>query len=379
MKKIYLFLTGAIVIGAMVVGAPFICGKHIEDLVNTLGLDVDKDNYNIISYERGIFQSKSVLRIKTPLMNKSFLTKMTVAHGPIIFNGVNKFGLGSIVHEIDNDETVFLGNTFVNFNGTLTYNLTTPTITIAVRELELPSNVSVDLKLKASSLRFWAGLFSGFFDIEDDFVNKLERALPELAQDGFLIAKKQVYKTSINWNLKKGKYTVNAQELTEARLEKIFTILNSEQEGLVKKSDTILIPLNELDTKLLRAMDKHDFKTAAALIDKGANVDLYSDNNFHTPLFLAARNGDYKAVKFLVEHGADIDAVDDSNRNALSWAARKNRIKAIEYLLENNANTSFKRNISDKTAYDMAAENFFHDAAVLIANAMVRQGLKDPR
>ena len=270
----------------------------------------------------------------------------------------------------------------------------------------------MELKLQASALRLWIKLFFGFADIDNDLVNKLKGSLPELVKNGFLIAKDDFYKSIINLDFENANYTVNAQKLTGETIAKILSILDFERAGSIKRLEIMDMALSELDTKFLLALDKHDFKTTAALIEGGANVDVYSDAIRDTPLFLAARNSDYKAVQFLVEHGAnvnqqcesgwtplheaaenghleilkflhkkgaDIDAVDDENGSALYWAASRNRIKAIEYLLENNANTTFKRKESDKTAYDAAAENLFRNAAALIDNAMVKQGLKDPR
>ena len=93
-----LFLTVVVVLGVIVVGASFVCGKYIETQFIKY---VDLADEKIIFYDRGIFQSKIILRMKILVMNKSFVTKLAVTHGPIIFNGANKFGLGSIVHEID--------------------------------------------------------------------------------------------------------------------------------------------------------------------------------------------------------------------------------------------------------------------------------------
>src|SRR5262245_22713778 len=83
-------------------------------------------------------------------------------------------------------------------------------------------------------------------------------------------------------------------------------------------------------------------KTVALFLDKGADA---RDRNPQgvSPILVAAASGDLDTVKMLVEHGADVNEMPGPSfltggmRTPLGWAAFRNDVPMVRYLLERQA------------------------------------------
>ena len=64
------------------------------------------------------------------------------------------------------------------------------------------------------------------------------------------------------------------------------------------------------------------------LLDQGAQINS-SDFNNNTALITAAKKNNYKAVQFLVENNADLDLVDNINYSALMYASKFGCYKSV--------------------------------------------------
>ena len=101
-----------------------------------------------------------------------------------------------------------------------------------------------------------------------------------------------------------------------------------------------------LNTALLAAAEKNDFKEVKRLINMGADVNQVDARGI-TPLLYAMSqdNVDVDMVKYLAENGADINQVEKSGETALSlatgaFAARANNSEMVRYLVAKGANVN---------------------------------------
>ena len=74
---------------------------------------------------------------------------------------------------------------------------------------------------------------------------------------------------------------------------------------------------------------------ANLLIDRGANMRIYSDDN-NTPLDLAARNGDLEMVELLINRGANLFSDGDPfySEKALHHASENGHLPIVKYLVK---------------------------------------------
>ncbi len=101
---------------------------------------------------------------------------------------------------------------------------------------------------------------------------------------------------------------------------------------------------------LLLACAKGDTDKAKSLIEKGANVNFYTNYGHKTPLMFTCENYMFQTVKQLVEHGANINEKDEGySQTPLYYAitgditnktkeVNNKKIEIIKYLIENGAN-----------------------------------------
>jgi uncharacterized protein len=75
-------------------------------------------------------------------------------------------------------------------------------------------------------------------------------------------------------------------------------------------------------TCLIEACETGRENVVAALLSKGANLNLTNVNGF-SALHLAVDKGFLTIVKMLVEAGADLSIQDDADETPLDWAVRK--------------------------------------------------------
>ena len=89
-------------------------------------------------------------------------------------------------------------------------------------------------------------------------------------------------------------------------------------------------------------MHKNATKTAALLLENGADVNAKGDDDI-TPLHMAAYHKNAtETATLLLENGADVSAKGDDDITPLHMAAHTNAIETAALLLENGADVNAK-------------------------------------
>lgn len=115
-------------------------------------------------------------------------------------------------------------------------------------------------------------------------------------------------------------------------------------------------------TLLGYAAENGYLKTAAALLDGGAQIDLPRKDGA-TPLISAVLAGKIEAAQLLLERGAAPDAAADDGTTALIAAADKGLTSLVQLLLDKGAAADTKRH--GQTAFDIARDKGYDDIAAL--------------
>lgn len=120
------------------------------------------------------------------------------------------------------------------------------------------------------------------------------------------------------------------------------------------------------DTRLVEAVKNHDQKTANALLERSAHVDVnVADAEGMTALLWAAHSDDLEMVKCLISAGADVKATNRFGGTALHEAATFGDAPMLEALLKAGADPNAVRGEGD-TALMVAARSGGADAVKVL-------------
>ncbi|KAJ0393666.1 hypothetical protein ATCC90586_011030 [Pythium insidiosum] len=132
-----------------------------------------------------------------------------------------------------------------------------------------------------------------------------------------------------------------------------------------------------LEERYVRNRDGHDVLAVAFLLDRAANrpfVDFESSRG-RTALGVAAFHGALQCAAALLERGADVNlATRSSGETALMVAAGNGQRAMVELLLRESATRLFVRDQRGLTAYDHAARGGFEDVKHVLGAAMTADG-----
>jgi N-acyl-D-amino-acid deacylase len=123
---------------------------------------------------------------------------------------------------------------------------------------------------------------------------------------------------------------------------------------------------------MIAALKYGNSKTVKLLLDKGADAKA-RDPNGVGPILVAASTGDLDTMKLLVERGAGVNEMPGPNprqggsRTPLGWAAWRNDVPMVRYLLERKANPNRATWGRTPLSY-AAAHNSVQAAEVLLAH-----------
>jgi ankyrin repeat protein len=105
---------------------------------------------------------------------------------------------------------------------------------------------------------------------------------------------------------------------------------------------------------------------AAALIDRGADVNACSSNQMHnTPLHAAVAGRRVELVKLLLERGADVNARQHGGWTALHGAAQAGDREIVEILLANGAHMNARAD-NNQSPLDLAFMKGHHEIVSLL-------------
>lgn len=132
--------------------------------------------------------------------------------------------------------------------------------------------------------------------------------------------------------------------------------------------------IDELDLNGLTALHWATFYgqivTVQLLISRGAFVNKIGPDGV-TPLLLAAGEGHHEVVRYLLTEGAHVNHVDDVGNTPLMYSASGNHPYTCNELLVQGADITIE-NLCDKTAFDLAVQNYSNLAQAVIENHMLK-------
>ena len=96
---------------------------------------------------------------------------------------------------------------------------------------------------------------------------------------------------------------------------------------------------DELNQKLIEAVDNKNITEIKSLLNQGANVNAQEKYGW-TPLHWAALNGYYDVAKLLIENGADVNIKNNGGWTPLHEAAFKECYDIVKLLIDNGADVN---------------------------------------
>ena len=128
----------------------------------------------------------------------------------------------------------------------------------------------------------------------------------------------------------------------------------------------------DLNESLLKAVRKDRFKEIEKLVNKGADVNTFVDDNEKTILMQAAEDGRINIVRALIDMGADIDARNrEENQTALFFACWEGCQDVAKLLIERGADVLHKKK-GDRTTLMYAV----HSNSLEVICILLEKGVK---
>ena len=130
--------------------------------------------------------------------------------------------------------------------------------------------------------------------------------------------------------------------------------------------DTVNKPSNDGFSPLGLSCFFGHFEIAEYLIEKGADVNLVSNNSFRVaPLHSACAISDFAIAELLLKSGANPNTTQQNEITPLHEAAHSGKTELVKLLIEYNANVNAKMD-SGQTPFSMAVEKGYTETADFI-------------
>lgn len=126
---------------------------------------------------------------------------------------------------------------------------------------------------------------------------------------------------------------VNAVDEGEKAFSRLSALSNTRERGVVEAANIQQLRLTPLHYAVLSGREMVEL-----LIEKGANINMVSEDGPTLLHYAAAFSDKREVVELLIKEGANVDAIDDNGNTPLSWAAEHSQKGVIESLLEKGAN-----------------------------------------
>jgi tetratricopeptide (TPR) repeat protein len=97
--------------------------------------------------------------------------------------------------------------------------------------------------------------------------------------------------------------------------------------------------MRDIDVKLFQAIYESNINDIKALIQNGADVNVYAEagynlNYYETPLIVATKKNNIEVIKLLIEHNVDIYKCDCIGNNSLNYACENGYLDLANYYID---------------------------------------------
>ena len=190
----------------------------------------------------------------------------------------------------------------------------------------LEKNPDLHVKAKSGMSAIELAKANGYGKILNVVIKSVadENALKESEAIQYELLKKDFEGRIINWKNEKG----NSLLELAVRFER-----ESEVKELLEKGADANIFNSEMETPLMVACDRGNYKLAKLLIDNKAEINFQTKTG-NTPLMSAAFHGKVEIVQLLLDKGAIASAKNEAGDNALSIASRYGHPLIAQMLLD---------------------------------------------
>ena len=133
--------------------------------------------------------------------------------------------------------------------------------------------------------------------------------------------------------------------------------------------------MEKLDMQLIDAVKFNEVFKVDYLINKGANINVKTEDLGLTPLMIAVSEGYFEMAEMLIKLGADVNKKNKFGDTALMYAVVYTEPKLIKLLINSGADLKAKNN-KNITALDFAKVNCYKQAQDILENALKKQELE---
>ena len=126
---------------------------------------------------------------------------------------------------------------------------------------------------------------------------------------------------------------VNAVDEGEKAFSRLSALSNTRERGVVEAANIQQLRLTPLHYAVLSGREMVEL-----LIEKGANINMVSEDGPTLLHYAAAFSDKREVVELLIKEGANVDAVDDNGNTPLFSAALSGKREMVELLIEKRAN-----------------------------------------
>lgn len=122
---------------------------------------------------------------------------------------------------------------------------------------------------------------------------------------------------------------VNAVDEGEKAFSRLSALSNTRERGVVEAANIQQLRLTPLHYAVLSGREMVEL-----LIEKGANINMVSEDGPTLLHYAAAFSDKREVVELLIKEGANVDAVDDNGNTPLFSAALSGKREMVELLIE---------------------------------------------
>ena len=130
------------------------------------------------------------------------------------------------------------------------------------------------------------------------------------------------------------------------------------------------------ETLLMLTIFNRNYKSFQALLENGADVNIYDKFNGSSAIIKASSRNDVKYIKLLVEYGANVNDIQVGKRRpdcSVRWtpliaASRAGNFEVVKYLVENGADINYHNEYNETALSESVIQDNYDIAYFLLKN-----------